>query len=423
MGRHLKKNEWLKVFNLYELYINYDITKKEFMSKYIRITKKNINYWKNALHLIKTKFNNYNLGMNIESQTGKAPKKGKNVGRRKKNKKDDKLREKLQDEALSKLSKEDLKKLILNVYYEIILDKYKSKNLDEVVKKIKKTISNKLTNTGIMNVLGIKKSTFYYRLKNKSNSKTQKIKYEMEIVKAFNTNKGRFGRERLSIFLKKNNNISINARTLGRYMQKLSLHCSIRQAKRKREVKNTNVKFLNIANRDYDGKNNDIYATDVSYIPSPKDVRENHVYLSVLIHHKTKKIVSWNLSKNNDVFLVMKHISSTKFPSNFIIHSDHGYQYSSHDYLNFMKKHNGIISMSRVGNSLDNREIEYFFSILKTEIFPIFQQKVKTLTFDELREKIDQFINWYNNERFIKKFNLKTPHELWEAYTKQINWV
>ena len=89
MGRHLKKNEWLKVFNLYELYINYDITKKEFMSKYIRITKKNINYWKNALHLIKTKFNNYNLGMNIESQTGKAPKKGKNVGRRKKNKKDD----------------------------------------------------------------------------------------------------------------------------------------------------------------------------------------------------------------------------------------------------------------------------------------------------------------------------------------------
>jgi len=80
--------------------------------------------------------------------------------------------------------------------------------------------------------------------------------------------------------------------------------------------------------------------------------------------------------------------------------------------------------MWRVRNSLDNREIEYFFSILKTEkFFPIFQQKVKTSTFNELREEIHQFINWYNNERFIKKFNLKTPHELWEAYTKQINWV
>ena len=56
--------------------------------------------------------------MNIESQTGKAPKKGKNVGRRKKNKKDDELRQ--------------------NVYYEIILDKYKSKNLEEAIKKIKR---------------------------------------------------------------------------------------------------------------------------------------------------------------------------------------------------------------------------------------------------------------------------------------------
>jgi len=43
--------------------------------------------------------------MNIESQSGKAPKKGSNVERRRKNKNSEKLREKLQGEALSKLSK------------------------------------------------------------------------------------------------------------------------------------------------------------------------------------------------------------------------------------------------------------------------------------------------------------------------------
>ena len=89
----------------------------------------------------------------------------------------------------------------------------------------------------------------------------------------------------------------------------------------------------------------------------------------------------------------MNHILKTKFPANFVIHSDYGSQYWLSDYLTFMQQHNGIISMSRVGNPLDNREIEHFSSILKTEIFPIFQQKVRTLTFDELREKIDQFIN------------------------------
>lgn len=55
--------------------------------------------------------------------------------------------------------------------------------------------------------LGIKKSTFYYKFKNKSNIKIEKIKYEKEIVKAFKENKNRFVMERLSIFLKKNNNI------------------------------------------------------------------------------------------------------------------------------------------------------------------------------------------------------------------------
>jgi hypothetical protein len=75
--------------------------------------------------------------------------------------------------------------------------------------------------------------------------------------------------------------------------------------------------------------------------------------------------------------------------------------------------------MSRIGNSLDNREIEYFFSILKTEIFPNFYQTVKTLTFIELKNKIKEFIDWYNNERFLKKFNLKTPQELWDVYNNK----
>ncbi len=78
----------------------------------------------------------------------------------KKNKKDDELRQKLQDGVLNKLSKDDLKKLITNIYYKIILYKYKSKNLDEVIKKIKKTISNNLTNIQIMNVFRNQKVNF-----------------------------------------------------------------------------------------------------------------------------------------------------------------------------------------------------------------------------------------------------------------------
>ncbi|ADV34205.1 Uncharacterised protein (plasmid) [Mesomycoplasma conjunctivae] len=72
--------------------------------------------------------------------------------------------------------------------------------------------------------------------------------------------------------------------------------------------------------------------------------------------------------------------------------------------------------MSRVGNSLYNREIEYFFSILKTEIFPNFCKRVKLLTFNELKNEIKEFIDWYNNDRFMKKLDLKTPQQMWDVY-------
>lgn len=49
--------------------------------------------------------------------------------------------------------------------------------------------------------------------------------------------------------------------------------------------------------------------------------------------------------------------------------------------------------MSRIGNSLDNREIEYFFLILKSEIFPNFNKSCQELTFSELLRKIKEYIN------------------------------
>ncbi len=47
--------------------------------------------------------------------------------------------------------------------------------------------------------------------------------------------------------------------------------------------------------------------------------------------------------------------------------------------------------MSRIGNSLDNREIEYFFSVLKTEMFENFEKSVKKMTLKTWAYK--EFIN------------------------------
>ncbi|UUM20640.1 hypothetical protein NPA13_01335 [Mycoplasma sp. 2045] len=96
-------------------------------------------------------------------------------------------------------------------------------------------------------------------------------------------------------------------------MNKLNLICVVRPKRKVREIKNTNVKIKDLVNRDYNGITNNIIATDVSYIKAPNDIDENHVYLSVAIHHKTKKILNWNLSRRNDTDLVISHIKDIKF--------------------------------------------------------------------------------------------------------------
>ncbi|TNK82721.1 hypothetical protein C4M96_03310 [Mycoplasmopsis pullorum] len=133
------------------------------------------------------------------------------------------------------------------------------------------------------------------------------------------------------------------------------------------------------------------------------------VFLSIAIDHRSKYIVNYNISKTNDLELVMKHMSKIKFNKKWIAHSDHGFQYSTKKYLESIQKNNGVVSMVRIGNSLYNLEAEYFFSILKSECLKLID--VTKINFAELKSIIDNFILWYNNERIQSSLKWKTPQD------------
>ncbi|WP_435129786.1 transposase [Mycoplasma sp. 6243] len=129
---------------------------------------------------------------------------------------------------------------------------------------------------------------------------------------------------------------------------------------------------------------------------------------------KQKLVVSWNLSETNDTKLVIEHISKIHFKDKWILHSDHGYQYSSKEYIKLTQKLNAQISMSRIGNSLDNRESEYFFSVIKSECLNLYN--LNKLTFNEIYQLIDEYINFYNKIRFQSVLNWKTPQQCWREF-------
>ncbi|XBE78440.1 IS3 family transposase [Mesomycoplasma ovipneumoniae] len=247
-------------------------------------------------------------------------------------------------------------------------------------------------------------------------SKTRLIKVKEHendaiIKKSFLDNKGRYGRLRLSAYISMKYNINIHPRSLGRHLKRLNLVCKIRKRRRKSEIKNTKFVLPDIVKRDYNDKlNRNIFATDVTYIKAPRDVKENHVFLSVIIEHKTKKIRDFKLSLNNDLNLVMDNIKTFRsIDKGFVIHSDHGFQYTSKVYIDKINKMGGTVSLSRIGNSLDNREVEYWFSIIKSECLN--ELNYSKITFEDLKKIIADYIFWYNNYRIQSILNWKTPQQ------------
>ncbi|MGD9569632.1 MAG: IS3 family transposase [Sedimentibacter sp.] len=63
--------------------------------------------------------------------------------------------------------------------------------------------------------------------------------------------------------------------------------------------------------------------------------------------------------------------------------------------------------MSRVSRCIDNGPMEAFWGMLKSEMYYL----RKFITFDELKEEVIEYINYYNNQRYQKRLNCMTPLE------------
>ncbi|WAM03921.1 hypothetical protein ONA22_02855 [Mycoplasmopsis cynos] len=176
--RHLKTEEWVKIFNAYDDFKNRKISKFEFEQISFSIRQ---NYWnKGSLKIMLRKRKMYNLNTNIQSKTGKASKKAKGVGRKK---------GKALDYTWIDTLKDDEKDAVIKYYYRI----FSENNIDADIKNIKEI--EKLSSSNKAKILLIARSTYYEKLKVKKIEKQKYIKHEEVIRQSFVDNKMRYGEE------------------------------------------------------------------------------------------------------------------------------------------------------------------------------------------------------------------------------------
>ncbi|MET1170923.1 IS3 family transposase [Paenibacillus amylolyticus] len=256
-------------------------------------------------------------------------------------------------------------------------------------------------------VFGVSRSGFYAYVKRKRFDRDAKAK--KQVLQTYHRYEGKYGYRQLQLFLWQDQGIWMNHKKVLRLMQMLGIQSRIR---RKRRSNSSYAPAQRIAEnrlkRDFSAeKPSQKWVTDITQYRAG----ERWIYLSAIKDLFNNEIVAYEIGERNDNELVLrtfgKAFAKQKDVTGLVVHSDQGFQYTSHAYHDMLPKVGARISMSRRGNCYDNASMESFFSHLKTE--GLYPYHIRTLT--EAQSKIEKYIRFYNRKRPQRKLKKLTPVE------------
>lgn len=166
----------------------------------------------------------------------------------------------------------------------------------------------------------------------------------------------------------------------------------------------------NIVNRDFErDKPNELFLSDITEFRIHKT--QERLYLSPILDAFNGEVTSYRIGRRptQDISseALREALSKVDDKSGLIVHTDQGIHYQIDSWVNQLEEANVIQSMSRKGNCLDNSPMENLFSIIKQEMF--YGETFNS--YDELKQALEKYIKWYNEDRIKEKLNGLSPVE------------
>ena len=132
--------------------------------------------------------------------------------------------------------------------------------------------------------------------------------------------------------------------------------------------------YLNLPGRLKICGTNQLWIADIIYVR----LKTEFVYLAVILDAFSRKVLGWSLDRTLQARLpvgaLKQAIANRQPPPGLVHHSDRGVQYASEEYIEVLRDHGMIPSMSRPGHLHDNASCESFMKTLKREeIRPLLQ--------------------------------------------------
>ena len=260
-------------------------------------------------------------------------------------------------------------------------------------------------------VLQVNRSSYYYKTK----QKPDESELSSEITEIFKASRNNYGTRKIKKELMKAGK-QVSRRRIGRIMKRNALVSNYTTAQFKPNKNTCNEsKAENILNRQFhDRKYRDAVISDLTYVR----VGRQWNYICVLVDLFNREIIGYSAEEHKTAELVKEAFQRVEgnLPDIRLFRTDRGNEFKNQIIEELLEAYNIERSLSHKGCPYDNAVAEATFKIIKTEF-------VWNETFADLKElklKLWDYVNWYNNHRIHSSLGYQTPVQYRENILKKI---
>lgn len=268
-------------------------------------------------------------------------------------------------------------------------------------------------------IVDMPESTYHYHQKiMKKKNPNQEIEEAIQTI--FEENHGNYGYRRIHLELR-NRGIQVNHKKVQRIMKKHGLK-GMKFRRKSRKYSSYKGTIGKVAKNRIHRR----FCTNICHQKLTTDMTEFKcrdgikLYLNPIMDMFNGEILSYGIGLRPNLDLVLKPLEEAleivKASSyRTTIHSDQGWHYQHKEWVDTLKKNKIFQSMSRKGNCLDNSPMENFFGLLKQEMY----HGEALCTFEELKVKLEKYIDYYNHKRIKQKLAGMSPVQ-YRIHTSQL---
>ena len=250
-------------------------------------------------------------------------------------------------------------------------------------------------------MLGISRSAYYYRPKPLSDDT---IDLEIKIRSIFRASRKVYGARKIKSELEAEN-IVVSRRRIRGIMKKLHLVSVYTKAKyRHHPSKKNEDKIRNVINREFSHRKPlEVIVSDLTYVR----INQRWAYVCAITDLFNREVIGYSCGLRRDAALIQEAFSTIPYPLDAVeyFHTDRGKEFDNNTIRAILEANSIKRSLSRPGMPYDNAVAENIFKSFKTE----FLERDTFQSLNELREKLSDYVKWWNNDRVHTSLENMTP--------------